>query len=182
VYFGDWRFDEGADKSHIRGYRIDGNNFQDGVSLDLANGAGYSGKVKDRVIEHNDFANSYYWPSISFNGSDTGVEWFVYSVGGAVIEHNSFVNTFTTTDVDELDREGHIRARGTYDNSQFDWKSYWNENKYNQAFVVGQKPPKDVRAYSYGTTPYVFDNVRRIGALLAGEQQHQKSGDKIISK
>jgi hypothetical protein len=186
VYLNDWRFDVPSDTSHLRAYRIDGNHFQDGVSLDVASGAGYSGRVKGRVIRANKFDNSNSWPAVSFNGSDTGVPWFVQSVGGAVIEGNSFVNTFVSTGPSDLDTEGHIRARGTYDNSQFDWKSYWNENKYNRAFVVGPKPPKELRTYSYtragGGFTAVFNDVRRIGALLAGEQKHQQPGDKILSK
>lgn len=184
VYINEFSFDTIHNSSHLRSYRIEGNNFQDGVSIDIANGAGFSGPVKGRVIKKNKFANSNYWPSISFNGSDTGVEWFIYAVGGAVIRDNTFVNTFTF-DPDEpwqLLREGHIRARGTYDNSQFDWKMYFNENKFDNAYATGPKPPKDLRTYSYTSGSYVFNNIRRIGALLEGEQAIAQPGDKIKSK
>ena len=182
VYINDFRFDTINNVSHVRSYRIEGNNFQDGVSMDLASGAGFSGHVKDRVIRKNSFANSFYWPSISFNGSDTGVPWFVQSVGGAVIEDNTFINTFVSVDPDELLREGHIRARGTYDNTQFDWEHYFNENQFDKAYATGPKPPKDLREYLYTSGPYTFAHVRRIGALLAGEQAIAQPGDKTVTK
>ena len=185
VYLNDWQFDEDNDASHLRKYRIEDNNFQDGVSIDIASGAGYSGDVKGRVIFRNRFENSYYWPSISFNGSDTGVPWFVYSVGGAVIRDNTFVNTFDWASGDPdiyLLTEGHIRARGTYDNSQFDWWGYLQENKYDQAYLTGPKPQFDVRTYEYPNSWGTFENVRRIGALLAGEEEIAEPGDKIVAR
>ena len=182
VYINDFRFDTLNNLSYVQSYRIEGNNFKDGVSIDLASGAGFSGAVKGRVIKKNHFANANYWPSISFNGSGTGVAWFVQSVGGAIIRDNSFVNTFTSVDPLELRKEGHIRARGTYDNSQFDWGAYFNENKYDNAYATGPKPPKDLREYSYTSGPYTFDHVRRIGALLEGEQAIALPGDKIVAK
>jgi hypothetical protein len=191
VYFGDWQFDTGTDTSHIQTYRLEGNNFQDGVSIDLTNGAGlvntsdHDAKeaLKRRLIRHNSFANSNYWPSISFNGSGTGVPWFVYSVGGAIIKENEFVNTFVL-DGDPLhaETEGHIRARGTYDNDEFDWESYWNDNKFNAAYVVGPKPPRDLRTYSYLGFYGTFKDVRRIGAIFEAEQAHAQPGDKILKK
>lgn len=185
VYLNDWQFDEGDDVSHLQSYRIEGNNFQDGISLDIASGAGYSGDVKDRVITKNRFANAHYWPSISFNGSDTGVPWFVYSVGGAIIRDNTFANTFTWSDGDPdvyLRTEGHIRARGTYDNSQFDWWGYLRENKYDQAYLTGPKPQFDVRGYEYPSSYGTFENVRRIGALLDGEEEIAEPGDKTVAQ
>lgn len=79
VYINDFRFDTLDNLSHVRSYRIERNNFQDGVSRDIATGAGFSGAVKERAITKNSFANSYDLPSISFNGSDAGV---VYVFGG----------------------------------------------------------------------------------------------------
>ncbi len=190
VYFGDFAFDTGTNTSHIKTYRIEGNNFQDGVSIDIGNGAGMVNTsekdakeaLKRRIIRRNRFTNSQYWPSISFNGSDTGVPWFLYSVGGAIIKENDFVNTLVSNDPFDLDREGHIRARGTYDNDEFDWESYWNDNKFNAAYVVGPKPPRNLRAYSYLGDFGVINNVRRIGAILEGEQAHAQPGDKILKK
>lgn len=191
VYFGDWRFDETHGTSWIRGYRIEGNEFLHSASLDIGNGAGASGPVKDRIIRHNSFENADYWPSISFNGTIAGIGWLLYPVGGAVIKDNDFENTFTGTypgDPDPLylETQGHIRARGIYDNSTFDWDSYWRDNHYNHAYVLGVKPPKDVAAYTYDPTPWGYpfpiENVRRIGALLAGEQLHLVPGLKIASK
>lgn len=185
VYLNDWRFDEDSDTSHVRKYRIEDNNFQDGMSIDISSGAGYSGDVKDRVIRRNTFANAYYWPSISFNGSDTGVPWFVYSVGGACIRDNTFVNTFAWASGDPevyLKTEGHIRARGTYDNSQFNWWGYLQENKYDQAYLTGPKPQFEVRSYEYEGFYGTFENVRRVGALLAGEEAVAAPDDKIISR
>jgi hypothetical protein len=186
VYLNDWRFDEDEDVSHVQSYRIEDNNFQDGVSIDLASGAGYSGDVKSRVIQKNTFENQWYWPSISFNGSDTGVPWFVYSVGGAIIRDNTFANTFTwaTGDLDVyLLTEGHIRARGTYDNSQFNWWGYLQENKYDQAYLTGPKPQsEDVRTYEYEGYYGTLKNVRRIGALLEGEEEIAETGDKIVAR
>ena len=186
VYFGDFRFNVLTNTSYIKSYAITGNNFQDGVSLDIANGAGFSGKVQDRQIKKNTFANSNYWATISFNGSDTGVPWFVYSVGGAVITDNNFTNTFTWSPGDDplfLRTEAHIRARGTYDNSQFNWDQYFNSNKFDQAYATGAKPPKDLRVYSYPSGPYYFNFVRRIGALLQGEQAIPlMPGEKTVAK
>jgi hypothetical protein len=123
VYLNDWRFDTGTTTSHVQSYTVDGNNFQDGVSLDIASGAGYSGLVSGRKITDNVFVlgTGDFWPSISFTGSDTGVPWFLYSVGGAEITGNQFSGG-----------EQIIRARGTYDNSQFDWASYWNDNTFEK--------------------------------------------------
>jgi hypothetical protein len=136
VYINDFRFDTRNNLSHVRSYRIERNNFQDGVSLDIASGAGFSGAVKERVITNNSFANSDDLPSISFNGSDPGVPWFTHPVGAAIIQDNTFVDAFTSPDSIDLRTEGHIRARGTYDNSQFDWSRYFNENTFDRAYAT----------------------------------------------
>jgi hypothetical protein len=180
VYVDDFRFDTNSNTSHVESYRIDGNNFQDGVSLDLANGAGFSGPVDRRRITGNSFTNQFDWPSISFNGSGTGVPFFVHSVGGAVIADNVFVNTFSADPHSK--KQGHIRARGTYDNRQFDWASYWRENEYNHAFVVGPNPPSRLRAYTYTSLGFTFRNVRRIGAICQAEQDNAQPGDRVLAK
>lgn len=192
IYINDFRYDMAHGESHVRAYRIEGNNFQDGVSIDIASGAGVSGPVHGRIIRKNDFSNSYYWPSISFNGSGTGIPWFTYPVGGAVIQDNTFVNTFEVgtapEDQELLLREGHIRARGQYDNSQFDWNQYFNANKFDKAYATGPKAPRDLREYTYTvpddlciTGTCTFAN-RRIGALLEGEQEIALASDKIVAK
>jgi len=184
VFINDFRFDEATNTSHVRSYTIDGNNFQDGVSLDLANGAGFSGPVNRRRIVRNDFTQEFDWPSISFNGSGTPISFFVHSVGGAVIKHNAFVNTHPDP---QSKKASHIRARGEYDNSQFNWGSYWRNNKYNRAWVVGPNPPKVLRAYvftdvdSEGKT-VTFRNNRRIGISRTAEQANAQPGDRVIGK
>jgi hypothetical protein len=184
VFINDFRFDENSNTSHVRSYTIDGNNFQDGVSLDLANGAGFSGEVNRRRIVRNDFTQEFDWPSISFNGSGTDISFFVHSVGGAVIKHNSFVNTHPDP---TSKKAAHIRARGEYANSQFNWGSYWRNNKYNRAWVVGPNPPNVLRAYVYtdvdseGKT-LTFRNVRRIGISRLAEQLNAQPGDRVIGK
>lgn len=186
VFINDFRFDTLNNVSHVQSYRIVGNNFQDGVSVDIASGAGFSGPVQGRVIANNSFANSFSFPSISFNGSDTGIKWFTHPVGGAVILDNTFVNTFTLVDPDDLTGVGHIRARGTYDRSQFLWAAYLSENSFDKAYVTGS--PSELREFSYsaldpdsclGPSYVCTFNVRRIGALLEGELAIAQPGDKI---
>ena len=172
VYINDFAFDVGTNTSSVQTYTIQGNIFRDGLSLDLADGAGFSGPASGRQITGNAFFNNDTWPSISFNGSDTGVPWFVHSVGGAVIQTNTFTNTNAAGQ--------HIRARGTYDNTQFDWASYWNDNVYNKSVVVGAAPPANVRTYSYTSGSYTFNDVRRIGAVIQGEVDHAVAGDTVL--
>jgi uncharacterized repeat protein (TIGR01451 family) len=180
VYFGDWRFNTGTNTSHIQRYTLEGNWFDHGTSVDLANGAGYSGPVSGREIRNNKFTNDgdEYWPFISFNGSGTGVPWFVHSVGGAVIRGNTFINNYNQIG----NGVAHIRARGTYDNSQFDWASYWNDNTYNKAVIFGANPPSDLGTYSYTSGSYTFDNVRRIGVTIQNEVEKAVSGQTVLIK
>jgi hypothetical protein len=160
------------DATHVKSYRIEGNLFADGLSLDIASGAGASGPVAGRVITGNVFPNSNSWPAISFSGSNTGVPWFVFTVGGAVIQANTFTNTAPDGQ--------QIRARGTYDNTQFDWASYWNDNSYNKSVVVGSPVPAGVREFSYSSPPYTFNHVRRIGAIIQGEIDHAVALDTVL--
>ena len=178
VYFNDWQFNTGTNTSHLQSYNLDGNWLDMGTSIDLASGAGFSGLASGRLIKNNKFTNSEFWPSISFNGSDTGVPWFVYSVGGAVITGNNFTNTYNTVDV----TSGHIRARGTYDNTQFDWNSYWSSNTFNKAVVtaVGAYPPITVRTYSYPGFYGTYNNVRRIGVTIQGEVDNASTNDQVL--
>jgi hypothetical protein len=179
VYFGDWRFDTNTNTSYIKSYTIDHNLIDQSTSIDFASGAGFSGPVDGRKITKNQFENAEYWPSISFNGSGTGVPWFVESVGGAVIDQNTFTNTFNGTD----QRAGHIRVRGTVDDSQFDWASYWTSNTFNKAVVtlVGTYPPFAVRQYNYISGTYSFD-VRRIGMNIQSGIDKAQAGDTVLVK
>ncbi len=179
VYINDFSFDTIGNVSHVKAYTIDGNIFEDGVSLDIASGAGFSGPVAGRVITGNTFLNlatlagAQPWPSISFNGpGPLEPSWFTYGIGGAVITGNTFSNTAPDGQL--------IRARGDYDNTQFDWATYFNSNTFNRSVVVGVNPPNDVRPFSYTSAPYTFDNVRRIGAAIQGEIDHAQAGDTVL--
>ncbi|MGB9800474.1 MAG: right-handed parallel beta-helix repeat-containing protein [Thermanaerothrix sp.] len=180
VYFGDWRFNTETNTSYIQRYTLEENWFDHGTSVDLANGAGYSGEVSGRQIINNKFTNDPddYWPFISFNGSDTGVPWFVHSVGGAVIRGNNFINNYNQIG----NGVAHIRARGTYKNSQFDWSSYWKDNTYNKAVIFGVNPPSDLGTYSYTSGSYTFNDVRRIGVTIQNEVEKAVNGQTVLIK
>ena len=157
----------------VKSYHILGNKFPDGTSIDISSGAGLTGAIDGREIIGNRFElGGSPYNAISFNGSGTGVQWFINSVGGAIIRGNSFSGGSTQ----------YIRARGTYDNSQFDWKGYWHHNSFDHAAVVLVRRPFDVRTYTYGTDPVVFKDVRRIGVTAAGEQAHAQPGDIVLVK
>ncbi len=172
VYFNDW---VASDPSHIQSYTIDHNIFASGVSIDLTSGAGLSGPVSGRQITDNEFelSSGETWPVISFNGSGTGVPWFVGSVGGAVITGNTFHNT-------NYGAVQWIRARGDYNNAQFDWESYWNDNTYDNAVVFGSNLLTDLGEYSYTSGSYTFNHVRRIGATIQQEVDHATAGDTVL--
>ncbi len=123
------------------------------------------------MITNNKITNNGEYAAVSFTGSDTGVPWFVESVGGAVITGNEFVGN-----------DQHIRARGIYDNGQFDWASYWNENTFDKAVIVGVNPPNDVRAFTYTTSYGTMPDVRRIGGVIQGEVDHALPGDTVLVK
>ncbi len=167
-----------ATTSHVQTYTIRGNIFENALSLDINNGAGLSGPASGRNITGNIFKNlattlnSEPWPSISFTGSGTGVPWFVNSVGGAVISGNTFSNSAPDGQ--------QIRVRGTYDNTQFDWATYWTANTFNKAAVVGASPPAVVETYSYPNSYGTFNNVRRIGAVIQGEVDHAQANDTVL--
>ena len=183
IYFNDWRFDITTNTSHLKAYTVEANWIDNGTSVDLASGAGFSGPVSGRKIINNKFTNDgdEYWPFISFNGSGTRVPWFVYSVGGAVISGNDFNYDYNG---DTYNGVGiaFIRARGTYDNSQFDWERYWNDNIYNKAVVFGPNPPADLGTYSYTSGSYNFNNVRRIGVEIATEVKQAGNNHIVLAK
>jgi hypothetical protein len=171
LYINDFRYDAVADTSLVKSYTVLGNQFTYGTSLDIASGGGFSGPVAGRQVLNNSFEmDGAIWNAISFNGSGTGVEWFVYGVGGAVITGNSFSGG----------NGQYIRARGDYDNSQFDWGSYFANNTFDHAVVAGANPPADLREYSYTSGSYVFNHCRRIGTSIQAEIGTAAAGDIVM--
>jgi hypothetical protein len=171
IYINDYRFNSGTNESYVRTYRVEGNNFQEGMDFQAASGAGYSGPVSGRFVTGNTFVMNpgQNWASITFNGAG-GVSWFTYPVGGAIITGNAFTNT---------DPQGqHIKARGDYLNAQMDWAAWWNDNTYNRASCEGVAPPGDIRAYDYGA----YTNARRIGAVIQDEIGQAVAGDIVLAK
>lgn len=171
LYLDDEFYNATSNISHIQSYTIQ-NNFLDNCSIDLNNGAGFSGSVSGRKILNNTInLGAWAGASISFTGSGTGVAWFIHGVGGAIITGNSFSNN-----------SQHIRVRGDYDNTQFNWNSYWNENSFDKAVVCGINPPNDIQEYSYVSGSITMNHVRRIGANIQGEVDHAVANDKVNIK
>jgi hypothetical protein len=181
LYFGDFRYDSVNNISHIQSYTVDNNVFSDGSSVDISNGAGYTGPVAGRQITNNIFEFSlamytamgdFSWPNISFNGNSTNVGWYLYPVGGAEITGNTFTNNAP---------DGrHIRTRGIADDSQFDWESYWNDNTFNKKVIVGPNLFDDVRSYVYTSGSNIYNDVRQIGAVIQPEVDHALTGDTVL--
>jgi uncharacterized repeat protein (TIGR01451 family) len=178
VYLDDFRFDAASQTSHVKTYAIH-DNFFDDTTLDINSGAGFSGGIAGRVIRANVFdhlaADSAPYALISFTGaadpaSPDWPAWFQYGVGGAVIQSNRF-----------LAGEQFIRVRGIYDNSQFNWKQYWEENEFVRAVAVGPNPPQDMREYTYGSANQ-YTHTRMIGALIQAAADHAAEGDTIRVK
>ncbi len=173
VYFDDPRFDAVSTASYVQSYTLTGNLFGLGATLSFNNGAGYSGSVSGRVIQNNVFdLVGLNGPAIEFTGSGTGVPGLTYAVGGAVIKSNQFQNALAQ----------YIRAQGGYDNTQFDWSSYWNDNVYDKATIVGANPPAVVTTYTYTSGAYTYTNGRRIGATIQGEVNDAQSGDTVLAQ
>ncbi|PKO15858.1 MAG: hypothetical protein CVU39_10070 [Chloroflexi bacterium HGW-Chloroflexi-10] len=168
VYLNDWAFDEVTDTSHLQSYKLNANWIDTG-SIDINSGAGYSGPVSDRLITNNKITDNGEYAAISFTGSGSGVPWFINGVGGATITGNEFANN-----------DQHIRARGIYDNSQFNWMAYWNENTFDKAVIVGANPPNDIREYSYVTSYGTMPDVRRISGVIQGEIDNGLPGDTVL--
>jgi hypothetical protein len=168
LYINDWRYNAGTNISWVKSYTVIGNQFTDGTSLDLCSGAGFTGPASSRQILNNSFelAGSPYW-GINFTGTGSGVPWFVYGVGGAVITGNSFSGGTVQ----------YIRVRGDHDSSQFNWPSYFANNTFDRSVVAGANPSVDLREYSYTSGAYVFNHCRRIGATIQGEIGNAVAGD-----
>ena len=196
IYINDYRYDAAAFTSHVESFRIEGNNFRDGVSVDIANGAGVSGSLSGRAISGNTFINSKAFPSIAFNGAGTGVRWFEHPVGGAIVDGNVFINTFTSDDANALARAGHIAVRGIVDRAQFDWASMLSSNVFNQAYATGPQvrvnasfPFVEPRQFALampdwnacGEATCAF-NAMRIGGSLAGEATIALAGDVTVGR
>ena len=175
VYINDWRFDDTTQTSHVKSYYIEDNWFKYGSSVDIASGAGYSGDIQNRRITGNRFTNdsssNVNWALVSFNGFGE-VPWFTKPIGGAIVQDNEFSGSMQ-----------YIRARSNYDNTQFNWKAFWEDNTFDKAVVtLSDVENFDVRAYSYASGSYNFTNVRRIGAVIQGEADNAYSGDTILAK
>lgn len=151
--------------STVNKYNVINNVFAQGSGMSLASGAGAFSPASDRQITGNKFeGTSNDYARISFNGSG-GQPWYVYTVGGAVISGNTF----------EDNNAWHIRARGTYDNSQFDWNSYLNGNTFTKGSVVTLETGGDIRPYDYST----YTNVRRIGSSIQAAIDAAQTGDTV---
>ena len=157
----------------VSSYHILDNRFTDATQIAISSGAGLTGPVSGREIKGNTFAlGGATWPAISFNGSG-GVPWFTKQVGGATVTGNSF----------SAGGLQYIRARGTYIEAQFVWKSFWDDNTYDKATVaLVTEAPFDVRSFSYVSGPYTFTNVRRIGATIQHEVDNAVAGDTVLVK
>ncbi|GIV66444.1 MAG: hypothetical protein KatS3mg047_0837 [Bellilinea sp.] len=173
VYLNDWRFDATNQVSHVKSYFIEDNWFEYGSSVDIASGAGYSGDIDNRSITGNKFTggSDVYWALVSFNGYGE-VPWFTHPIGGAIVEGNTFSGSTQ-----------YIRARSNYDNSQFDWQSFWEENTFDKAAVtLVNEATFDVRTYQYTSGSYTLTNVRRIGSVIQNEIDNAVEGDTILVK
>lgn len=161
--------DFSADGSVVKAYHVLDNRFLDGTSVDISSGAGYTGPVSGREILRNQFdLQNYGFNGVSFNGTLAAVPWFVNPVGGAIIKNNSFKNSTQ-----------YIRARGTYDNAQFDWASYFNDNTFDRATVaLITQAPFNVRTYASG----VSTNARRVGGTIQEEVDLAVANDIVKAK
>nr|MCU0507753.1 DUF1565 domain-containing protein [Anaerolineae bacterium] len=183
VYINDWRYNAATNTSYLTKYTIDGNWIKDGSSVDVGDGAGYTGAAADRKITNNKFdcLPGAYWPVVSFNGVNLSVGWFNNPVGGATIAGNDFSGC-----------EQYIRARGTYDAASFDWAAYWTGNTFDKAVLATTDGnPASVRTYAYND----WVDVRRIGGTIQkahsadcagadcnGEVDNAQAGDTVLVK
>jgi hypothetical protein len=155
----------------VKAYNVHDNEFLDGTSVDVSDGAGLTGPVSGRLITDNDFdLQNNGFNGISFNGSGTTVPWYVKDVGGAIITGNSFSNSTQ-----------YIRARGGYDNSQFDWAQIWNSNTFDRAAVAGPTAPSTVTPYTYNDGDN-FPNTRRISGTIQGAVDYAAVNDTVLVK
>ncbi len=160
VYIDDELYNTATNTSHIQSYTIDG-NWLDNCSIDqtmaLVTAALCQGG-KLSIIKSNLVTGLVHLSA--FQALALGVPWFIHGVGGAIITGNTF-----------SENAQHIRVRGDYDNSQFDWNSYWSANTFDKAVVTGINPPTDVREYSYTGGYGLISHVRRIGSVIQSDIQ-----------
>jgi hypothetical protein len=177
LYFGDWDFNTATMESQIERYLIANNSFENGSQIAITSGTGNSGAVSGRQIINNVFngqidgqTNANY-ALLSFSGKVPTVGWFKYPVGGAVITGNTFLNSTQ-----------YVRARGEYQEAQFDWQSIWCDNTYTNPFAALMDPATfSLRPFTYTSGPYIFENVRRIGSVQANEVLIAEPGDIILT-
>lgn len=169
VYLNDWRFDEDTDESYLQSYSILNNLFAQAATLDITSGAGYTGPVAGRLIQGNrfEYTPDAYWPAISFSGNSV-VPWFTDPVNGATITGNSFVGTTQ-----------HIRARGGYDNTTFDWLAYRANNTFDKTVLAFVGDTDVVRSFEYETSYGTMDNVRRLTASIQFGVDDAIAGDTV---
>ena len=175
IYIDDFRYDTTTNMPYVNSYTITNNIFGPGNTIDVGSGAGEGTPASNRLITDNTFEGGGTFggtdgngpaPAISFNGSGSGVDWFLYPVGGATITGNTFAP-----------HDQYIRARGTYDTASFDWNSYFADNTFPAASLT-TTPTNDVQTYTYsfneagygcpGNT-CTWNNVRRINGTLQAQ-------------
>jgi len=167
VYFND-------PNSLISTYTIDNNRFTDGTSIDITGHAGTSGPVSGRQITNNVFnLQGATYPGVSFTGAGTTVPWFVGQVGGATISGNSFTGSTV-----------YIRSRGTVvDESQFDWKGWFDGNTFDGAVMAGPNPESGtLTGYTYSCGAYTCPNTKRIASTITGGLQFAATNDTVLVK
>jgi len=100
------------------------------------------------------------------------VPWFEHPVSGATITGNTFKGGTAV----------YIRARGVYNESTFDWTSYFNDNTFDRAVISGVNPPGQPTASSYTITLGEITNVRKIGTSIQGEVNTAAPKDIVLVK
>ena len=169
VYLNDWRFDTDTDVSYLQGYSILNNLFAQSASLDITSGAGYTGPVAGRVIQGNrfEYTPDAYWPAISFSGNSV-VPWFTDPINGATITGNTFAGTTQ-----------HIRARGGYDTTTFDWLAYRANNTFEKSVLAFVGNTTEVRSFEYPTSYGTMTNVRRLTTSIQFGVDDAIDGDTV---
>jgi len=170
-YINDWRYDDVTPASHVETYTITENCFMYGGSIDISSGVGVTGDSANRIIQDNVFTgdgNDVFWANISFNGTVPDVGWFVYPVGGATISGNSFEGITIP-----------IRSRGTVEEDDFHWLSYWNDNIFEKAVVAWDTAVGMPRSYDYTSDSKLMNNTRRIGTVIKEEVNNAADDDEV---
>ena len=171
VYINDWS----AGGTDVLAYHVLENDFLDGTSVDVSNGAGSTGPVSGREIKNNHFdLLDYGFNGVSFNGTVPAIDWFDNPVGGAIITGNTFENSTQ-----------YIRSRGTVVDAEFDWDGWFNNNTFETAVMTGPDPENGsltADAYDCGYGPGSCPNRKRIGATIQGEVSRAAANDIVLVK